>query len=41
MTITSRRISDPMNPLNIAFIVSAAIAIALNFLFTTTFLGYN
>src|SRR5215210_1031080 len=41
MTITSRKISDPMNPLNIAFIVSAAIAIVLNFLFTTAFLGYN
>lgn len=41
MTITSRKISDPMKPLNIAFMVSAAIAIALNFFFTTTFLGYN
>jgi len=41
MTITSRKISDPMNPLNIAFIVSAGIAILLNFLFTTAFLGYN
>jgi K(+)-stimulated pyrophosphate-energized sodium pump len=41
MTITSRKISDPMNPLNIAFMVTAAIAIVLNFLFTTTFLGYN
>jgi K(+)-stimulated pyrophosphate-energized sodium pump len=41
MTITSRKISDPMNPLNIAFIVTAAIAIGLNFLFTTAFLGYN
>ncbi len=41
MTITSRKISDPMRPLDIAFIVSAAIAIALNFFFTTTFLGYN
>ncbi len=41
MTITSRKISDPMKPLDIAFIVSAAIAIALNFFFTTTFLGYN
>jgi K(+)-stimulated pyrophosphate-energized sodium pump len=41
MTITSRKISDPMNPLNIAFIVTAAIAIVLNFLLTTTFLGYN
>jgi K(+)-stimulated pyrophosphate-energized sodium pump len=41
MTITSRKISDPMKPLNIAFMVSAAIAIALNFFFTTMFLGYN
>src|SRR5213594_4260199 len=41
MTITSRKITDPMKPLDVAFIVSAAIAIALNFLFTTTFLGYN
>src|SRR5215204_1368265 len=41
MTITSRKITDPMNPLNIAFIVTAAIAIGLNFLFTTAFLGYN
>ena len=41
MTITSRKISDPMSPLNIAFIVSAAIAIVLNFFFTTAFLGYN
>jgi len=41
MTITSRKIDDPMKPLDIAFIVSAAIAIALNFFFTTSFLGYN
>ena len=41
MTITSRKISDPMKPLDLAFIVSAVIAIALNFFFTTTFLGYN
>ena len=41
MTITPRRISDPMNPLNVAFMVSAAIAIGLNFFFTTTFFGYN
>jgi K(+)-stimulated pyrophosphate-energized sodium pump len=41
MTITSRKISDPMKPLNIAFLVTAAIAIGLNFLFTTAFLGYN
>lgn len=41
LTITSRKISDPMKPLDIAFMISAAIAIALNFFFTTTFLGYN
>jgi K(+)-stimulated pyrophosphate-energized sodium pump len=41
MTITSRKISDPMKPLDVAFIVSAIIAIALNFFLTTTFLGYN
>ncbi len=41
MTITSRNITDPMKPLDIAFMVSAAIAIALNFFFTTSFLGYN
>jgi K(+)-stimulated pyrophosphate-energized sodium pump len=39
MTITSRKISDPMKPLNIAFIASAVVAIALNFLLTTTFFG--
>jgi K(+)-stimulated pyrophosphate-energized sodium pump len=41
MTITSRKISDPMKPLDVAFLVSAATAIALNFFFTTTFLGHN
>jgi K(+)-stimulated pyrophosphate-energized sodium pump len=41
MTITSRKILDPMKPLDIAFIVSAAIAIALNFFFTTAFLGHS
>jgi len=41
LTITSRKISDPMKPLDVAFMISAAIAIALNFFFTTTFLGYN
>jgi K(+)-stimulated pyrophosphate-energized sodium pump len=39
MTITSRKISDPMKPLDIAFIVSAVVAIALNFLLTTAFFG--
>ncbi len=41
MTITSRKISDPMRPLDVAFLVSAATAIVLNFFFTTAFLGYN
>jgi len=41
LTITSRKISDPMKPLDVAFMISAAIAIALNFFFTTTFLGHN
>jgi K(+)-stimulated pyrophosphate-energized sodium pump len=41
MTITQRKISDPMKPLDVAFMVSAAIAIALNFFFTTMFLGYS
>src|SRR5688500_5495245 len=41
MTITSRKITDPMKPLDVAFIVSAAIAIALNLFLTTAFLGYN
>jgi K(+)-stimulated pyrophosphate-energized sodium pump len=41
MTITKRKISDPMKPLDVAFVVSAAIAIVLNFFLTTTFLGYN
>jgi K(+)-stimulated pyrophosphate-energized sodium pump len=41
LTITSRKISDPMKPLDLAFIVSAAIAIALNFFFTTSFLGHS
>jgi K(+)-stimulated pyrophosphate-energized sodium pump len=39
MTITSRKISDPMKPLEIAFIVSAVVAIALNFFLTTAFFG--
>lgn len=39
MTITSRKISDPMKPLDIAFLVSAVVAIALNFLLTTAFFG--
>ncbi|MDQ3853113.1 MAG: sodium-translocating pyrophosphatase [Thermoproteota archaeon] len=39
MTITSRQIKDPMKPLNIAFIISALIAIVLNFVMTTMFFG--
>jgi len=39
MTITSRKISDPMKPLNIAFIVTAVVAIAINFFLTTAFFG--
>ena len=39
LTITSRQIKDPMKPLNIAFIISAVIAIVLNFFMTTMFFG--
>ena len=39
MTITSRQIKDPMKPLNIAFIISALIAIVLNFFMTSLFFG--
>ncbi len=39
LTVTPRRIDDPMKPLNIAFIVSAVIAVALNFVFTQLVLG--
>ena len=39
LTITSRQIKDPMKPLNIAFIISALIAIVLNFVMTTMFFG--
>ncbi len=39
MTITSRKIDDPMKPLDIAFIISAVIAIVLNFFMSTTFFG--
>ncbi len=38
-TINSRKIKDVMKPLNIAFYVSAAVAIALNFIFARLFLG--
>lgn len=41
LTVTPRKIIDPMKPLNVAFIVSAAIAIGLNFIFTQLVLGDN
>jgi len=41
LTVTPRKITDPMKPLNAAFIVSAAIAIGLNFIFTQLVLGDN
>lgn len=41
LTVTPRKITDPMKPLNVAFIVSAAIAIGLNFIFTRLVLGDN
>nr|AIF07024.1 membrane-bound proton-translocating pyrophosphatase (hppA) [uncultured marine thaumarchaeote KM3_198_G09] len=40
-TITSRNITDVMKPLNISFYVSAAVAIALNFVFAYLFLGLS
>ena len=39
LTITSRQIKDPMKPLNMAFIISALIAIVLNFVMTSLFFG--
>jgi len=39
LTVTPRKMTDPMKPLNAAFIVSAAIAIALNFVLTNFILG--
>ena len=38
-TINSRKITDVMQPLKVAFYVSAAIAIGLNFVFTYLYLG--
>ena len=38
-TINSKTKTDVMKPLNVSFYVSAAIAIGLNFVFTTMFLG--
>jgi K(+)-stimulated pyrophosphate-energized sodium pump len=39
LTVTPRKMTDPMKPLNLAFVVSAAIAIALNFVVTNLVLG--
>jgi K(+)-stimulated pyrophosphate-energized sodium pump len=40
-TIGSKNVSDVMKPLNRSFYVTAAIAIALNFTFTTMFIGQD
>jgi len=40
-TITSRNVTDVMKPLNVSFYVSAAVAIALNFVFAYLFLGLS
>ena len=40
-TITSRNITDVMKPLNVSFYISAAVAIALNFVFAYLFLGLS
>ncbi|MCZ6582921.1 MAG: sodium-translocating pyrophosphatase [Thaumarchaeota archaeon] len=40
-TINSRKITDVMKPLNVAFYVTAAIAISLNFVFTYLYLGQS
>jgi K(+)-stimulated pyrophosphate-energized sodium pump len=41
LTVTPRKIDDPMKPLNLAFIVSAVIAIIINGVLTVTILGSN
>ncbi|GIU72076.1 MAG: potassium transporter [Candidatus Nitrosocaldaceae archaeon] len=41
LTVTPRKIDDPMKPLNLAFIVSAIIAIIINGVLTITILGSN
>ncbi|RMF31646.1 MAG: sodium-translocating pyrophosphatase [Candidatus Nitrosothermus koennekii] len=41
LTVTPRKIDDPMKPLNLAFIVSAIIAIIINGVLTVTILGSN
>ncbi len=40
-TISSKKLTDVMKPLNRSFYVSAIIAIALNFVFTYLFIGQN
>ncbi|GFN39161.1 MAG: K(+)-insensitive pyrophosphate-energized proton pump [Marine Group I thaumarchaeote] len=40
-TINSTKITDVMKPLNVAFYVTAAIAISLNFVFTYLYLGQS
>ena len=39
LTVTPRKVSDAMKPLNVAFIVAAVVAIALNFIFARLILG--
>ncbi|MEM4175902.1 MAG: sodium-translocating pyrophosphatase, partial [Candidatus Nitrosocaldus sp.] len=39
LTVTPRKIDDPMKPLSLAFMVSAGIAIALNLIFTQLLMG--
>jgi len=41
MTVTPRKMTDPMKPLTAAFIVASVVAIALNFFFTTYLLGHS
>ncbi|MEM2856428.1 MAG: sodium-translocating pyrophosphatase [Candidatus Nitrosocaldaceae archaeon] len=41
LTITPRKIDDPMKPLNISFIVSTIVAIILNGILTITLFGSN
>ena len=40
-TVNSRKITDVMKPLNVAFYVAATIAIGLNFVFTYLYLGQS
>jgi K(+)-stimulated pyrophosphate-energized sodium pump len=39
LTVTPRKVSDAMKPLNVAFIVAAVVAIVLNFIFARLILG--